>query len=532
MIFSKYLRTIKYLKPVQVYFQLKYRLFGYNKVKVKKYPRAVKKMDIFIDSLDGNEKYIDRFQPRELLNNKIKLLNESVDWKISKWKYNERTHLWNFNLHYFEYGIALAVEYRKTNNRAYYEKLVTLYKDWKEECFYKQVGDAWHPYTISLRLKNLLIISSILNVEWTELISSDIYVQYKFLIANQEKNLLGNHYFENIVTIYLCSVFFNEDKIQKKFKKKIEKEIKEQILPDGMHFERSFMYHNLILEDLIRIWLVSEGVFKNVLTDTIARMCDCVFSFEEDERIPAFNDSGSNVSKSKCQLLNATRELTKYLPKKKQLTYAGYYKLENDEYSIIMDVGEFAPTYISGHGQCDALSIEIYYRGYPVLVNSGTYQYQTELRSYFRGTASHNTLQAADNEQSECWGEHRTINRVKIIETIADNEKIAGCIEDYKGNKLKRRVELNEQVEIYDSSSVAYKSYWHIHPSNTVNIISGKKIEIIVPSGSSLFLLADKEFNVLDCWYSEEFGKVKKSICFKNTATKTKIIKRTIEEED
>jgi hypothetical protein len=513
---SRYLRTVRCLKPQQIYYQFKYRVFGYEYPKAGNYHGHADDFNIFIPVLDADEKYVERLKPDGILENRIELLQESVEWKSGKWKFDDKTHLWNFNLHYFEYGVALAVKYKKTDDARYIAKLRALYKDWHNTCFEKQGGDAWHPYTISLRLKNLLIIGGIVGSGCLE--QQDIYEQYRFLMENQEKHLLGNHYFENLTTIYLCSIFFREKDIQEKFEQKLEKEIKEQILPDGMHYERSFMYHNLILEDLIRLWLVSEGQFRHFLEKHIKKMTDCVYSFEEEERLPAFNDCGSNIAKRKSQLIKAAEELLEYKPIKRPLKEAGYYKLEKNGFSLIMDAGEFAPSYISGHGHCDALSIELYYKGCPVLVNSGTYQYQTDKRSYFRGTASHNTLQTIGVEQSECWGEHRTAGRIKVVEARSDGQQIMGCVEDYKGNELKRTVKLKEKVEILDSCSSPHKNYWHIHPSNTVEQIKETELKVTVSNGEILHITADQAFREINGWYSEEFGKLDRNPFFESAA--------------
>ena len=42
-------------------------------------------------------------------------------------------------------------------------------------------------------------------------------------------------------------------------KRRFAEEIKEQILPDGVHYERSMMYHKIILEDLMRVEKALEG---------------------------------------------------------------------------------------------------------------------------------------------------------------------------------------------------------------------------------------------------------------------------------
>ena len=513
---NRYFWTVISLKPIQIYYQFKYRLFGYRKVRNKNCSSFKPDMDISIESLDEDEKYIDRFRADEILNNRIWLLNEYVKWQPGKWNYPERNHLWNFNLHYFEYGIALAATYKRTKDEAYYKKLIELYEDWQNTCVENISGDAWHPYTISLRLKNLLIIYGMLTdkkSDWIGLVKQDIYDQYRFLSANTEKNLFGNHYFENLTTLFICSIFFEDNKHKKYYYKLLLKEIKEQILPDGMHFERSFMYHNLILEDLLRIYKVADDHTRRLIKDIISAMAGCVSDFEHENRLPAFNDSGSNVAKSRSQLLQVSVELTRVKPQVNlSLVNGGYYKCSHGRWTMIVDVGEYAPNYISGHGHCDMLSFELYCDDEPILVNSGTYQYQSELRSYFRSTKAHNTLQIDGIEQSEIWGEHRTGRQAKIIYKECKDNSILAVMKDYRGNRLKRRIKVTDEIKIADSASLPFTSYWHIHPNNKAIKNEGGKVEIDTPSGTTIALESDNGIinDISDeCYYSENFGELK-----------------------
>lgn len=528
---SRLFWTISSLKPVQICYQLRYRLLGYKKVKLKTCSSIKEEMDVSIKELDEDDACILRFKVDELLENHIWILNESIDWQHGKWNYPDKTHLWDFNLHYFEYGVALAAAYKKSCNEAYYKKLTELYKDWHDTCFDTVAGDAWHPYTISLRLKNLLIIYGILHnkkEDWITLVKQDMYDQYRFLAANTEKNLLGNHYFENLTTLYLCSAFFNDESGLTRYNNLLFREIKEQILSDGMHFERSFMYHNLILEDLLRIYKAADKLCQRMLKDTVTSMAGCVSSFETDNRLPAFNDAGANVAKSKTQLLQAVYTLTKQAPADRvALQSAGYYRFEHEKWKLIADAGEYAPRYISGHGHCDMLSIELFHNGEPILVNSGTYQYQTELRGYFRSTKAHNTLQIDGIEQSEIWGEHRTGRRARIFSSKLMDNALLAIMKDYRGNRLKRQINVSYEIQIMDSASSQFTSYWHIHPSNKVSMPTDDQIKIITPIGTTILMKSEGGAFVdisEECHYSENFGEIRELPSYKTKAGKIKIL--------
>ena len=130
-------------------------------------------------------------------------------------------------------------------------------------------GDGWHPYTISLRLTNWISVYPVFKdmikaeTEFDSKLKESLYLQYRYLQQNLEKDVLGNHYFENIKALIIGSVFFAENKIKNKFKAELLKQLEEQILEDGMHFELSPMYHKIVLEDLIKItyWLKDDGIY-------------------------------------------------------------------------------------------------------------------------------------------------------------------------------------------------------------------------------------------------------------------------------
>ncbi|MBP3196803.1 MAG: alginate lyase family protein [Butyrivibrio sp.] len=529
--------TVIKLKPIQIAYQIKYRTIGYTRIKTIDYSEIDIEKDISIKALDEDEIYVLRFRPEELLMNHVWLLNDMEEWHQGKWKYPERTHLWNFNLHYFEYGIALASKFKNTNDARYYQKLEEMYTDWHKSCFKEIGGDAWHPYTISLRIRNLLIIYGVLDKkkeEWLNLVKKDIFWQYQFLVHNQEKNLLGNHYFENLTTLYICSKFFKDRQRNAGFNRELLAQIKEQILPDGMHFERSFMYHNLVLEDLIRIYKVADDMSKQLLKPYIQAMSDCVNSFEEEFRLPLFNDCGSNVAKRKSQLLTAAENIADIKAiLRKSLYNGGYYRLEDGKISVVVDAGIYAPEYISGHGHCDMMSFELFYDGEPIIVNAGTFQYQTEYREKFRSTVSHNTMQVEGTEQSEIWGEHRTGRTAKVLKISRAEQFIEAVFRDYKCNILKRKIVLDHGIIVEDMSDKSSISFWHIYPKNKVRQISGNEIEVITSKGNKLYLWAEGgNFDDIteNSMYSEEFGKIQKLPAFSTRAYKVIINKKSEEE--
>jgi hypothetical protein len=89
----------------------------------------------------------------------------------------------------------------------------------------------------------------------------------------------------------------------------------------------------------------------------------------------------------------------------------GYYVLDAErgrehEIVVVVDVGEFGLPPLYAHGHADALSFWLSYRGQVMLVDSGTFSYGAHeaWRSYFRGTAAHNTICVDGEDQAVAEG--------------------------------------------------------------------------------------------------------------------------------
>lgn len=496
--------TVKYLKPGQIINQVLVRIKPKeNFLKYLKEDVKFHKANLWLDELDGENEYVERFLPEELLDNRITLLNETHSF--DRWHYDDASHLWNFNVHYLEYLVALKAKYKETNDEQYIRRLNDILDDWYKNGAKDQ--DSNQAYTISLRIINQLIISDVVDDQQT--LYRYIYAQYKYLLKHQEKHLLGNHYFENLKAIVICSLVFGEEKIYKKYISKLIKEADEEILPDGLHFERSLMYHKIIMEDEIRVAVVlrqfGREEYKSII-GYIKGMCTALYSLEGGlERTPLFNDAGEGVSKSAGFLLNAVKNRFDIVPEIRTCI-DGYYRIDENGITVLMDCGELAPKYMPGHAHNDCLSYELFLNGKPVLVNSGTYQYQGEHRSFFRSTKAHNTVTINDNEQSELWGEHRAGRKVSGVKVKAqDKTIIAECRNYLKEKHIRELTMQGGTLTVIDETEGKGKSFLHIagdyeYKNGTISDESlTAEIEAI-----------NAEFSVESSLYAPSFGKMEK----------------------
>lgn len=497
-----YASTIKSLKASQVYYRIRKMLKLDCSIGCTVANDLGKAEPIVtVPELDYDPVFLERFSADEILGDKVTFLHSSkaFHWN-QKWHFDDKTALWNFNLHYFELLFSLIEAYQRTQDKKYLNKSVEIISCWIDQNPQKDGGDGWSPYTIDLRLTNWLSYYSAVNSEldtaFREKLLMSIHEQYAFLSRHLEKDILGNHYFEDLITLVLCALFFNDTPILEAALKAFRRECREQILPDGMHFELSPMYHKLILEGVIRVAvaLKAKGCVDPEIEQYLQPMLDAAWSLEEGlERVPLFNDSGNNVSKSLQALVLACKQHFGIYPVyKSKLEVSGYYIFKHGEWKLIVDAGQPGPKYIPGHAHCDAMSFELFCDGKPVVVNCGTYAYQCKERGFFRSTAAHNTVMVDGTEQSQCWGAFRLAKRSSIRAVDALNDKISMELQDYKGHVIQRTLSINDsEIGITD----IFKGNKGI---SFLHIVKPEMLQIVVDSGTT---------EVETMPYAQEYGK-------------------------
>ncbi len=518
---SKYLNTVKYMKPRQIVTRVLRRFNRGRGIPENAEYKKVCETALAIDCLDCNDEYIARFSPEELVNGKIILLNHELKPDYSEEYKQETSPLLFFNLHYFEYAVALGAMYKKSGNKAYAEAFCKLYKKYISE------RKKYYSYVVSLQIPNILIALEYFENSIDDGVKREIYKelyrQYLFLLSHQETHLLGNHYFENLKAILIASRFFGEDKIYKKYLSKFKKEIKNQVLSDGMHEELSVMYHRIIAEDILRVYKTlptEHKEYADFLKETVQNMLSCSSSLEKGMgKTPFFNDSADGVSKSNELLITAAQMIMNICPEyRDSFEKSGYYKLYDGEIALMADAGKIGPDYNAGHGHCDCLSFELSVGNKPLFVNSGTYLYQGEKRKHFRSTAAHNTVMLDNREQSECWQEHRVAGRISEIKAEKTSNSVKGSYKSHGGDRHKRAIELKDK-KLYVSDSVSsasaktVHSFLHVAPDFNVQ---GLNSEIIVSdickikaNDCSYIIHRDGDL----CDYSPEFYVMQKSTC-------------------
>lgn len=421
-----------------------------------------------------------------LTKDRIFLLNEEGDISHQEcWNESKKEKLWLYNLHYFDDLNAVDAASRADWHRA-------LIQRWIEENP-PGVGNGWEPYPMSLRIVNWIkwaLQDNAMDPPWV----GSIATQARFLNKRLEYHLLGNHLFANSKALIFAGLFFSGKEAESWLAKGLsilERELPEQILGDGGHFERSPMYHALILEDLLDLVNLCRvfGAFETRLsllqewTEVSHRMQEWLKGVcHPDGQIGFFNDAALGIAPTPSELESYAADLNlqpslEPVRRLNHLPESGYIQLNQWPVVALLDVGEIGPDYLSGHAHADTLSFELSLFGQRVIVNSGTSCYRLgKERSWQRSTAAHNTVQIDGENSSEVWSRFRVARRARPfgLEILEEaNEISVACAHDgYKrlyGSTIHRR-----QWGINDSHFVVSDSiegefseivaYFHLHP--------------------------------------------------------------------
>ena len=363
-IINQYLRTIRYLKFIQIYYRLFY--FIRNKIYKKKYNSVNNNPDskiLWDNNIYYNQSYFK--------NNTFSFLNQNKKFDQIDWNFSEYGKLWNYNLVYFDF---LNQKNFDKNEGLY---LINNFID----------NDNSHisghePYTISLRNVNwikFLLIHDIRNQK----INDYIYNSYLKLLDNLEFHLLGNHLLENAFSLLFGAYYFNDRNLYKKSEEILLNQLDTQILNDGAHFELSPMYHSIILQRVLdSIYLIkhNNGLASNKLIKKLNNKAILMLSWlrtikYKNNSIPHFNDSTNGVAATAIDLFRYA-ELLGLEWSKIELKESGYRKYLNKDIECVVDMGSIGPDYLPGHGHSDIFNFELYYKSIPFIVDTGISTYE------------------------------------------------------------------------------------------------------------------------------------------------------------
>ncbi|MBA6156299.1 alginate lyase family protein [Tenacibaculum sp. S7007] len=513
--------TIKYLKPVQVYYRLYYLLRNrfYKKSYSKKEINRVIDL-IWSDKVFNNKSYLGA-KDFEFLNIPMSFENNI------NWNYSEFGKLWTYNLNYFDFLNQKEISV---------DSGLELIKNYINQD--SALLDGKEPYVISLRGINWVKFLS-KNTIKDKIIDETLYHHYQILLDNLEYHLLGNHLLENGFSLLFGGYYFQDKKLSNSARKILKSELEEQILNDGAHYELSPMYHQILLGrllDCIQLVRRNEKIDdKNLLGFLEDKACSMLSWLAnityKNGNIPLLNDSSVGIAPTSKELFSYAESL-KLKWRNIKLFDSGYRKFESDKFEVVIDVGNIQPSYQPGHVHSDTFSFELYSENIPIIVDPGVSTYEkNERRQKERGTYYHNTVQLGDLEQTQVWGGFRVAKRAKVFAISEDENKILAKHDGYKNKGIihARQFHLDENNLILRDclegiSSLDKKMILHLHPDVQINEVNKAEFHL-----NSLKLSFIEEFDkvvVQDYEFSIGFNKTrkgKKIVVFFNGELETRI---------
>ena len=468
------LNTVKYLKPIQVYYRF-YYFFRNRLISIDvegRFPPPFTLIN-WESKLKSSLSYAHKEKSFSFLNITHQF-SEQIDWN-----YSEHGKLWAYNLNYFDFlsqreitdeiGVDLIHDYIKKDS---------ILKDGKE------------PYPISLRGMNWIKFLAENKIRDPE-IDKTLYNHYRILFTNLEYHLLGNHLLENAFSLLFGAYYFQDEKLYRKAKKLLISELKEQILSDGAHFERSPMYHKIIfsrLLDSIQLIKLNPIWRKNELVSFLEGKASIMSSWLQNitynnGEIPMVNDSTYHISSTSEELFVYSKSLgikSKTVP----LSTSGYRKINSNKYELFIDVGNVGPDYQPGHAHSDTFNFELIKNGSPVFVDTGISTYEKNvIRQSERATCAHNTVQIDNIEQTQVWGGFRVANRAKVsslqetdyyIEAVHDGYRKEGFLHKRTFEWEENKITLKDEID--KSTNNKSKAFFHLHSSIKKPLLKENKL--------------------------------------------------------
>jgi uncharacterized heparinase superfamily protein len=406
---------------------------------------------------------------------------DSADWNACN-----RSRLWLYNLHYLD-DLAISDSTLTACQSSLLERWIANNPP--------LTGAGWEPYPLSLRLVNA--------VKWCSrqadiplLWRQSLFGQASALAGQLEWHVLGNHLLANAKALVFCGAFFSGRSGNAWLNtgaRLLREQLREQFLPDGGHFERSPMYHAILLWDLCDLCHLLECTalpalqsLAPILEVTLAHGLRWLEKMSAADGLTSFfNDSTLGVAPSFAEVRSYATAVG--CPARQEAERGlGLTHLRDSGFAIlhlgngtkaIVDVGSVGPAYQPGHAHAETLALEAGIRGHRVIVNCGVSTYADgPERAFQRSTAAHSTVEIAGRDSSETWASFRVGRRARILDVKtqenADSVMVTAAHDGYRhlsGRPIHRRtvrgslqsLEITDDVEGGAWPAVAR---FHLHP--------------------------------------------------------------------
>jgi len=533
-----YWHTLRYLRPVQLFGRL-------HRLAVRPRVSAAGGMPLR-PAAGGAVAWADRL-PSMTGPARFRFLNDERDAASPEsWSDPAVPLLWLYNLHYFDDLAASDAGRRRPWHAA-------LIRRWLDE-HPAPSSPGWDPYPTSLRIVNWTKYAVATGAPEPALVDS-LAQQARWLSKNVEWHLLANHLFANAKALLFAGLFFDgpeAEALLRQAEKVLVVELAEQILPDGGHFERSPMYHAIILEDVLDM-LHAARFWKGAISPRLERMLDeaaarmlgaMALMRHPDGEIAFFNDAATGIAATPAELAAYAHRLgvvvsdrsrawpdpggADEVPAGALLADTGYARIATPSAAAIIDVAPVGPDYQPGHAHADTLSFELSVFGKRLIVNGGTSVYGLgPERAAERRTSAHSTVTVDGRDSSEVWSGFRVARRARPFDLAlsgdTDETGLACSHDGYRrlaGNPAHRRSwrmraqSLTVEDMLSGARGHSAVAQFKLHPDVQVSRRDDRNFALRFASGEEVGLIVrEGEAALSQGHYAPEFGRRLETHC-------------------
>lgn len=411
-----------------------------------------------------------------------------------------------------------------------------------------------------------------------------VYIERNLEVGARNGRLVaGNHYVANACGLaclgFCCAAVPAAERWRQVGLRALEQEIDRQILSDGFFYESSTAYHGLALElFLIPAVLARRNghEMSGAYRRRLEQMCEVILGLTrpdgcvpqvgdgDDGRALLFSDPG-RVRQDYRDLLavaavifgrgdfkaaanDRAQEVFWFMGREglaafdalearraslgsRAFASGGLYVIRGPDGRdcAVVRAGAPAPEAPTGHSHNDALSLELWIDGAPVLVERGTYCYTGDAgsRDWFRSTAAHNTVKVDGREINRIpAGAPFRLGRdarVRILEWHSEEERVRLCAEHDGYARLDAPVTHRRTVEyvgerrtwlvedrLSGTGSHVAEAHWHFPPGTELSVEEGEARLSIRAGGAQLDVEVMEAqrwtHEVRPAWHSPAYG--------------------------
>lgn len=352
------------------------------------------------------------------------------------WEYPAEGGLWLDNLHYLRYWDSVGSELSLEEEG----QLLLWLQAWVNHLSQTPRSKALHPpYNASERAYSLgrflLTNAPLANLELDSLVKLVIARDLNYVASQLEFHLGGNHLLKNLMSLAWGICLFKGDdtkRWQRVLDRELEKELRRQILVDGFHYERSPMYHNIALLDLLDVINVApDGPERDRLVMLARSMIAATkVVTHADGEIAFFNDCALDMCPRSADIIEYGETLCGRVERPVMLPEAGLYAFAAGEHMRgVVKFGSLGPDEQMGHVHSDLFSFEMSVNGRMLFVNSGTSTYYDQpFRDKERSAAAHNTVVVDDYLQCQHWSSFRVAARARPVDVLIQSSVDEGVM--------------------------------------------------------------------------------------------------------